>query len=128
MNETVLNPGWDTLAIAIPFLIFMAIGMFRLDELIAAPKRRNARPRTFCGPGQDGYPVLSDPDGRPSSFPPASGRASGGRHSRVATGEPAAAQAPCIQAEILLHVKENKADVPVELIVISKRTILRKSA
>jgi len=65
MQETMLNPGWDTLLVAVPFVVLLAMSIFRLDEVIAAPKRGRIQRRTG-GTDIDGNPILCDPDGRPS--------------------------------------------------------------
>ena len=69
MSESILRSNWDVLLIMLPFLVMMAVGMFRLDEHLFASKAskaaRGARNRTFCGQDGDGHAALSDPDGRP---------------------------------------------------------------
>jgi hypothetical protein len=65
MHDTVVNSGWDAMLIAIPFLGIMFAGFFRLDEVIAAPKRRLKTRHLSGGLGQDGQPALFDPDGQP---------------------------------------------------------------
>ncbi|MGH9605768.1 MAG: hypothetical protein ACRD3N_08705 [Terracidiphilus sp.] len=64
MPETVLKSGWDTFPVAAPFLGFLLAAIFRVDELIASPNRGRRRARPPCGVGEDGEPLLSDPDGR----------------------------------------------------------------
>ena len=39
MHETVLNSGWDTFLFAVPALFMLVLGIFRLDELLVAPRR-----------------------------------------------------------------------------------------
>lgn len=65
MHDAVMNSGWDALLIAIPFLGLMFIGFFRLDEVIAAPKRPLKQRRMSGSLDQDGNPILFDPDGQP---------------------------------------------------------------
>ena len=67
MHETVLNSGWQTALVAIPFVFMLLVGVFRLDELFVA-KRQVARVRRpVSGIDENGQPFLSDPDGRPSN-------------------------------------------------------------
>lgn len=65
MQDTVLQSGWETLLVAIPFVGILLVGLFRLDELIASPKRRKAAKRPASGCDRNGRLLLSDPDGRP---------------------------------------------------------------
>ena len=67
MHETVLKSGWDTLIFAVPFVGFLFVGLFRLDELFAAPKHEVGRKpqRPAAGVDADGEPIFCDPDGRP---------------------------------------------------------------
>ena len=64
MHGSGLIPGWDTLVLMIPFFAVMAMGMFRVDERLAAPKDSRKPRRAFCGLDRNGQPFLSDPDGR----------------------------------------------------------------
>jgi hypothetical protein len=65
VNETILNSGWDTFWVAIPFFALLVMSVFRLDEAFMTPKgvRRRCRPG---GMDRNGQPILCDPDGRPS--------------------------------------------------------------
>jgi hypothetical protein len=65
MHGSGLISGWDTLFLMIPFFAIMAMGMFRVDERLAAPKDPRKPCRAFCGMDRNGQPFLSDPDGRP---------------------------------------------------------------
>ena len=66
MTQSIAQSNSDVLLIMLPFMVMMAVGMFRLDEFLFASKSsKNGRPRTFCGPDADGNAELSDPDGRP---------------------------------------------------------------
>ena len=65
MHETVLNSGWDTFLYAVPVLFMLVVGVFRLDELFAAPKQNARPPQPPSGIDEDGQPLLCDPDGRP---------------------------------------------------------------
>lgn len=64
MHETVMHTQWDSLLIGIPFLLMLLIGIFRLDELIVAPKQRSRRARPVTGMDAEGNIIFSDPDGR----------------------------------------------------------------
>lgn len=66
MVDTVLSSGRDTVLVAIPILTLLLASMFRLDQLIAAPKETGRRDRPPCGMDRNGEPILTDPDGRPS--------------------------------------------------------------
>ncbi len=65
MQDTVLQSGWQTLLVAVPSVGILVVGLFRLDELIASPKRRKAVKRPASGCDRNGRLLLSDPDGRP---------------------------------------------------------------
>jgi len=66
MHQITINSGRDALLIAIPFLILMLLGLFRIDEVIAAPKRKKSeRSRLgLCGTDKAGQAILRDPDGK----------------------------------------------------------------
>lgn len=124
MNGIISNPGWDTLFMAIPFLIMMAVGMFRLDELIAAPKTRHSRGRKFCEIDENGRARLSDPDGRPSVAVIA-----GQQGILIVDAEDI--QTPVslpLDPERLLHVKETRGVTAVGRTTRSTPKILRKTA
>jgi hypothetical protein len=65
MHDQVLNSGWDTFLYAVPVLFMLVVGVFRLDELLAAPRQRPRRPRPLSGNDENGRQILCDPDGRP---------------------------------------------------------------
>jgi hypothetical protein len=67
VQDAILQSGWENLLVAIPFVGLLLVGFFRLDEIIASPNRDRAARRPFCGCDEDGYLLLSDPDGRPWS-------------------------------------------------------------
>ncbi len=67
LNETVLTSGLDTMLVALPAFIVLLAGVFRVDEMIAAPRHPARGRRQACGLDENGRPVLLDPDGRPSS-------------------------------------------------------------
>ena len=64
MHDTTIHSNLDSLLVAIPFLVILLIGYFRLDELFASPKHRVRARRSPCGIDEDGVPILCDPDGR----------------------------------------------------------------
>ena len=65
MHETVLNSGWDTFLYALPVLLMLFVGVFRLDELFVTPRQGPRRQRPATGTDENGRQVLCDPDGRP---------------------------------------------------------------
>ena len=64
MHETIVASGWDSILTAVPFLGFLVASFFRLDELIATPKRPAGHRRHPCGIDENGEAILCDPDGR----------------------------------------------------------------
>ncbi len=58
--------GWDAFVLTVPFLGFLGMVMFGLDERWAAPKRKRRHPRLFCQADGAGF---TDPDGRPCRKP-----------------------------------------------------------
>lgn len=72
MHETVLNSGWQTALVAVPFIFLLLVGVFRLDELFVAQRQVARVRRPITGVDENGQPLLSDPDGRP--FQPIAGR------------------------------------------------------
>jgi hypothetical protein len=72
MHETISSSGWDTLLLGVPFIALLFCGFFRLDQIIAAQRHADERPRPVLGGlDENGEPLLRDPDGRPSGKPPA---------------------------------------------------------
>lgn len=69
MREMVINSGWETALVAVPFLVMLVAGVFRLDEVLVTPKTNAKRQRPIVGTDKDGEPMLCDPDGRPSYGP-----------------------------------------------------------
>ena len=65
MHETVLNSGWDTFLYAVPVLLMLFVGVFRLDELFVTSRQGSRRHRLATGTDENGQPMLCDPDGRP---------------------------------------------------------------
>ena len=67
MQDAILQSGWENFLVAVSFVGLVVVAFFRLDEIIASPKRDGTVKRCFCGSDGDGHLVLSDPDGRPWS-------------------------------------------------------------
>lgn len=65
MQDAILQSGWEAVLVAVPFLAILLMGMFRLDELMATPRRRQASRRRVNGCDQEGNLLYCDPDGRP---------------------------------------------------------------
>jgi hypothetical protein len=67
MNEAqILLSNRDTLLVGIPFLLMLFLSIFRLDQIIAAPKVAQIRLRMACSIDELGENIMCDPDGRPS--------------------------------------------------------------
>lgn len=66
MQGSVLNSGWQTALVAVPFLLLLFAGVFRVDELFVSQKQTVRRQRSAIMVDEDGRPMLCDPDGRPS--------------------------------------------------------------
>jgi len=62
--DSILHSNWDVILFAVPFIGIFLLSLFRMDELMAAPKGKTKPPRTAYGLDRDGEPVLCDPDGR----------------------------------------------------------------
>jgi hypothetical protein len=63
--DTILQSVWENLLVAVPFVGILLVALFRLDQIIAAPRRRKPVSRPACGCDENGRMLLSDPDGRP---------------------------------------------------------------
>ena len=65
MRDEILKSGRDGFLVAVPLVLLLFVGFFRLDELFWS-SGRVFKSRRFGG-GQDEYgePILSDPDGEP---------------------------------------------------------------
>ena len=64
MFEAFLQTDWGMMLFAIPFGAILLISVFRLDELLATPRKRAGARRPALGLDRDGNPMLCDPDGR----------------------------------------------------------------
>ncbi len=65
MQGIALQSGWETFLLAAPFVGLVLVGVFRLDEIAADPKRQHGRRPGLTGNDENGRLLLSDPDGRP---------------------------------------------------------------
>ena len=65
MQGAILQPELETLLVAVPVVGIMLAVVFRLDAIIASPKRARAVKRPASGCDEKGSLLLSDPDGRP---------------------------------------------------------------
>jgi hypothetical protein len=65
MQQPFLNSGWDTFLIAAPVIGLLMAGLFRLDTLLASPRRHTVPRLPAIGTDNDGRTFFSDPDGRP---------------------------------------------------------------
>jgi hypothetical protein len=45
MHAMNLHSNWDTMLVALPFVIMTMVGMFRLDEVFAPPRNGKLPPR-----------------------------------------------------------------------------------
>lgn len=66
MDQSILLSSKDTLLLAIPLLLMVFLSAFRLDQIIARPKRSMDQRRPSCGVDEFGELFLCDPDGRRS--------------------------------------------------------------
>jgi hypothetical protein len=65
VQDTILQSGWENLFVGVAFVGMLVVSFFRLDEVIASPKRSRVRRRPVSGSDKNGHLLLSDPDGRP---------------------------------------------------------------
>jgi hypothetical protein len=63
-NAGMLISNKDALLFALPFLVILFISMFRLDQLIATPRRAVMQRPSAADIDKHGEPILRDPDGR----------------------------------------------------------------
>ena len=64
VHDAFLQSGWLNFLVAVPFVGVLLVALFRLDEIIATPKRAKAIRRRICGRDLNGHLLLTDPDGR----------------------------------------------------------------
>jgi len=69
VHDTPIHSDLKAVLVAVPMLVVLLTGFFRLDQLFAAPRRRAAARRPPTGIDEDGTPILCDPDGRRQSVP-----------------------------------------------------------
>lgn len=65
MQDVALQSGWETFLLAAPFVGMVLVGVFRLDQIAANPRRDGRRPPRLPGNDENGCALLNDPDGRP---------------------------------------------------------------
>jgi len=65
VQDAILQSGWENFLVAVPFVGILLVGLFRLDEIIASPKRSRSVKRPVSGCDENGNLLLSDPDGHP---------------------------------------------------------------
>ncbi|MGD0156152.1 MAG: hypothetical protein ABSB50_08640 [Terracidiphilus sp.] len=64
MQDIALQSGWETFLLAAPFVGMVLVGVFRLDQIAANPRRDSERPHRLPGNDENGHVLLTDPDGR----------------------------------------------------------------
>ncbi len=69
MGKNILMSTIDSLLMAVPFVIMLLINIFRLDQIIAAPRMTLTSRQLRCGTDKFGEPIMRDPDGRLSKAP-----------------------------------------------------------
>lgn len=52
--------------VAIPMVIILFVGFFRLDEVIAGPQKKQEWGKRLSNWDREGQVICTDPDGRPS--------------------------------------------------------------
>jgi len=67
VQDTILQSGWGNFLVAVPFVGILLVALFRLDGIIASPRRDRAVKRPASGCDENGHLFLSDPDGCPWS-------------------------------------------------------------
>jgi len=65
VHDTSIQSDLKAILVAVPMMLVLLTGFFRLDQLFAAPKRRNAPRRPPTGTDENGAPILCDPDPLP---------------------------------------------------------------
>jgi len=65
LHDIALQSGWETFLLAAPFVGMVLVGVFRLDEIAANPRRQHGRRPGLTGNDENDRLLLSDPDGRP---------------------------------------------------------------
>jgi hypothetical protein len=63
MFDTFLHSDWEMVLFAVPFIGILFLSIFRLDELIVAPKRKVKSRLPALILDRDGEPLMCDPDG-----------------------------------------------------------------
>jgi hypothetical protein len=63
LQEPLLNSSLDALVVAVPFVAILAFGIFRLDQIVTAPRNPARTVHRFGGNDERGEPLVCDPDG-----------------------------------------------------------------
>ena len=71
MHDSFLKTNLDVLLFGLPMVGVLFICYFRLDELVASPKRRRELIKRYSATEVDGRMVGCDPDGKPWKKPAA---------------------------------------------------------
>jgi hypothetical protein len=66
MDDTIFKDGRDTLLLAFPLVVCVALSMFRLDSFFIRSARNspNGFRRPPGGLDENGEPIFTDPDGK----------------------------------------------------------------
>uniref|UniRef100_E6PYD9 Uncharacterized protein n=1 Tax=mine drainage metagenome TaxID=410659 RepID=E6PYD9_9ZZZZ len=64
-----LKSNLDAILVAVPMLLVMAAGFFKLDEIFGKPKKPARRTPLAGGLDEFGIPIARDPDGTPFRAP-----------------------------------------------------------
>jgi hypothetical protein len=67
MQDEILKSGRDTLLIGIPLLLLLFVCLFRLDELLFRPRKKQARKPAVGTEGRGVRSFSTHPDGKPLS-------------------------------------------------------------
>lgn len=57
------------LLVAVPMIVILFAGLFRLDELLAVPPKKSRQGAKLSGWDEDGRLICADPDGRQFDVP-----------------------------------------------------------
>ena len=63
MFDAFLHFDWEMILFAVPFVGFLVLSIFRLDERVLAPRRMAIHRRPAVRLDRNGDPLLCDPDG-----------------------------------------------------------------
>jgi len=60
-----LKSNMDAMLVAIPMVVLLGAGFFRLDVWVIKPKKHSMRHTLAGGIDKNGFPIGMDPDGKP---------------------------------------------------------------